>query len=295
MKTGAVTMTRPARRGLDAPAPELSAGPGLPATASVPMDQVVPLAEFDRGVRAGNFFHGVYEDLDFTNRAPEPIKDLVIEKLEAFGFAPTIWTLAADAVMQTLDTALDHGLPGLKLGAVSNAHRFNELEFIFPVAGGPCGKEPVDAGHLAVLFSSYGSRVMPPEYSKQMAHLGFTPLKGFLKGFIDLIFEFEGRWYVVDYKSNFLGRRFSDYTGDRLIQAMVHHHYFLQYHIYATALHRFLAWRLPGYDYQTHFGGVYYLFIRGMSPETGPDCGVFRDRPALELVQGLSALFGGAE
>ncbi len=258
-------------------------------------DMVVPLAEFSRGVRAGNFFHGVYEDLDFTCRNMDTVKDLVVRKLEIFGFDPAEWTLAAEAVMQTVATGLDHDLPGLKLGAVSNERRFNELEFIFPVAGGGAEKGPVNAEQLAALFSRYGSRVIPEQYPKQIAHLGFAPLKGFLKGFIDLIFEFQGRWYVVDYKSNFLGKRFSDYTGDRLTHAMAHHHYFLQYHIYATALHRFLAWRQPDYDYKTHFGGVYYLFIRGMSPETGPDCGVFRDRPALELVQGLSALFEGAD
>jgi exodeoxyribonuclease V beta subunit len=271
------------------PAIELSVAPVLTG------DQVVPLAEFSRGVRAGNFFHGVYEDLDFTCRDRDTVKDLVVRKLETFGFDPAEWKMAAEAVMQTVATGLDHDQPGLKLGAVAGDHRFNELEFIFPVAGGGAEQGPVNAEHLAALFSRYGSRAIPEPYPRQIAHLGFAPLKGFLKGFIDLIFEFQGRWYVVDYKSNFLGKRFFDYTGDRLTHAMAHHHYFLQYHIYTTALHRFLAWRQPGYDYKTHFGGVYYLFIRGMSPETGPDCGVFRDRPALELIEGLSKLFEGVE
>ena len=257
-------------------------------------DQTVPLAEFSRGVRAGNFFHEVYEDLDFTCRDLQAIKKLVAQKLEKYGFAPTEWKIAASAVMQTVDTRLDHGLPGLKLGSVPDDHRFNELEFIFPVANGTSEKEPVSARHLAHLFSEYGSPAVPDEYIKKIGQLDFAPLKGFLKGFIDLIFEYHGRWYLVDYKSNFLGKCFSDYTGDRLTHAMAGHHYFLQYHIYTTALHRFLAWRLPGYDYKIHFGGVYYLFIRGMSPETGPDCGIFRDRPSYELIQALSTLFEGA-
>ena len=121
--------------------------------------------------------------------------------------------------------------------------------------------------------------------------LNFEQVEGYLKGFIDLIFEHRDRWYLVDYKSNFLGERFSDYTGDHLTHAMSDHNYFLQYHIYTVALHRYLAWRMPGYDYNIHFGGVYYLFIRGMSPETGPDCGIFRDRPSLELIQAMSTLF----
>ncbi|RLC30872.1 MAG: exodeoxyribonuclease V subunit beta, partial [Deltaproteobacteria bacterium] len=256
--------------------------------------QTVPLAEFSRGARAGNFFHEVYEDLDFTCRDLQTIKKLVAQKLEKYGFAPTEWKIAASAVMQTVDTRLDHGLPGLKLGSVPYGHRFNELEFIFPVANGTSEKEPVSARHLADLFSEYGGPAVPDEYIKKIGQLDFEPLKGFLKGFVDLIFEYHGKWYLVDYKSNFLGKCFSDYTGDRLTHAMAGHHYFLQYHIYTTALHRFLSWRLPGYDYEIHFGGVYYLFIRGMSPETGPDCGIFRDRPSPELIQALSTLFEGA-
>lgn len=267
------------------------AAAGPPADSALPADRLVPLAEFSRGVRAGNFFHGVYEDLDFTCRDSEVVKNLVAQKLEAFGFAPAQWKIAASAVMQTLDTCLDYDLPGLKLGSVADDHRLNELEFIFPVAGVASEKEPVNAGHLAALFAEYGSPAIPGEYPKQIGQLGFAPIKGFLKGFIDLIFEHQDRWYLVDYKSNFLGERFSDYTGDHLTNAMSDHNYFLQYHIYTVALHRYLAWRMPGYDYNIHFGGVYYLFIRGMSPETGPDCGIFRDRPSLELIQALSSLF----
>jgi exodeoxyribonuclease V beta subunit len=73
---------------------------------------------------------------------------------------------------------------------------------------------------------------------------------------------------------------------------MADHHYFLQYHLYLVALHRYLAYRLPGYDYDTHFGGVYYLFIRGMSKEKN-GFGVFRDRPGREMVEALSDLFWG--
>jgi len=71
------------------------------------------------------------------------------------------------------------------------------------------------------------------------------------------------------------------------------HHYFLQYHLYVVALHRYLSARLPDYDYDRHFGGVYYLFLRGMSPAHAPGCGVFRDRPARELVEALSAALAG--
>jgi exodeoxyribonuclease V beta subunit len=71
---------------------------------------------------------------------------------------------------------------------------------------------------------------------------------------------------------------------------MADHHYYLQYHLYLAALHRYLAYRVPDYDYDTHFGGVYYLFIRGMSKETGYRFGVFRDRPVRGMVEGFQKI-----
>ena len=71
------------------------------------------------------------------------------------------------------------------------------------------------------------------------------------------------------------------------------HHYVLQYHIYTVALHRYLRTRLPNYDYEKHFGGVYYLFIKGMNKSLGPGNGIFRDRPSIELITRLDELFSG--
>ena len=74
---------------------------------------------------------------------------------------------------------------------------------------------------------------------------------------------------------------------------MMSHHYVLQYHIYTIALHRYLQTRLPDYDYEKHFGGVYYLFIKGMKKELGPANGIFRDRPSLKLINKLDETFRG--
>lgn len=90
-----------------------------------------------------------------------------------------------------------------------------------------------------------------------------------------------------NYKSNFLGGRFADYDGDRLRAAVYERRYDLQYLLYTLALHRYLRRRLRGYDYDRHFGGVYYLFLRGMRPETGPTCGIYFDRPDVDLIEAL--------
>jgi exodeoxyribonuclease V beta subunit len=111
-----------------------------------------------------------------------------------------------------------------------------------------------------------------------------------LNGFIDLIVAHRGRYYVLDYKSNHLGNRYRDYQPERLEAVVRAHQYDLQYLIYSVALHRYLNKNLTGYQYQRHFGGVFYLFLRGMR-EGGGDTGIYRTRPPLELVESLDRLF----
>ena len=101
------------------------------------------------------------------------------------------------------------------------------------------------------------------------------------------------KYYVVDYKSNHLGELFAHYVGEPLEQAMSSHHYHLQYLLYSLALHRFLATRIVDYDYQRHFGGCFYLFLRGMSKDTDNFGGIYFSRPSLALIEQLDALFSG--
>ena len=114
-----------------------------------------------------------------------------------------------------------------------------------------------------------------------------------MRGFIDLVFEHNGRFYLIDYKSNHLGDKPQDYAADALRPAMQLHKYDLQYLIYTVALHRYLGQRVPGYDYAEHFGGVYYLFLRGMRP--GGSYGVYHDRPQQSLIAELDRLFAGGQ
>jgi exodeoxyribonuclease V beta subunit len=119
-------------------------------------------------------------------------------------------------------------------------------------------------------------------------------LQGYLRGFIDLVFEQQGRFHVLDWKSNHLGNHPADYAAAPLARAMAAHGYELQALLYTVALHRHLSRRLPGYRYEKHFGGAYYLFVRGVRPgwvEGGVHTGVHVLRPPLALVERLSAMF----
>jgi exodeoxyribonuclease V beta subunit len=117
-----------------------------------------------------------------------------------------------------------------------------------------------------------------------------TTFNGMLKGFIDLVFEHQGRYYVLDYKSNLLGEDDSAYVPQAMRAKVLESRYDLQYVIYLLALHRLLKARLPGYDYDTHVGGAVYLFLRGCD---APGAGAFTERPDKALIESLDRLFCG--
>jgi len=117
-----------------------------------------------------------------------------------------------------------------------------------------------------------------------------SQLNGMLKGFIDLVFEHAGRYYVLDWKSNWLGQDDAAYTPEAMRAAILHHRYDLQYALYLLALHRQLRARLPDYDYDRHVGGAVYVFLRGSHAASQ---GLFTERPARELIEALDRLFAG--
>lgn len=256
----------------------------LPPPVVVSAEPVL-LHAFPRGTKPGTMLHSILEEYDFRSTDPDALPSLVAAKLAAAGYSNDEWgDVLVRGLRAMLATPLD--AKGLTLASISRADRIDELEFVLPVAR---ESSQLTAASLADALAAHGSTNVPHGYAEQVRALAFVPLRGFLKGFIDLIFRHEGRFYVVDYKSNHLGTRAEDYSSARLAEEMGHHHYFLQYHLYVLALHRWLGQRLREYDYEQHFGGVLYLFVRGMSPDhaRGKESGVFRDRPSRELIEAL--------
>jgi exodeoxyribonuclease V beta subunit len=193
---------------------------------------------------------------------------------------------------------------------VAPEQRLNELEFYLPIGKNgsfPAGDAQKDPAWLELVqrvpldrltrvklsraFSEFPSAELVPSYPELLKRLQFLPVEGYLKGYIDLVVVHDGRFYVIDYKTNHLGNRRDDYAREHLPEAMAESHYYLQYHLYALALHRYLGQRRPGYSYDAHFGGAYYLFLKGMDPASGPDYGIFFERPPRERIERLSALF----
>ena len=121
-------------------------------------------------------------------------------------------------------------------------------------------------------------------FAGKIEKLNFSPLNGFIKGFIDLVFTYKGKFYLIDWKSNLLGKELNYYKAENLIAIMQNDYYILQYHLYALALHKYLKNRLPNYDYEKDFGGVFYIFLRGIDKTKEPDYGIFRNRPQKSLI-----------
>jgi exodeoxyribonuclease V beta subunit len=160
------------------------------------------------------------------------------------------------------------------------------------LADGQCLKEMGFYFHLSRLATDRINALLADEPT--VAPLGHKMMRGYLTGFVDLICEHHGKFYIMDYKTNFLGELMADYGPDQLVAAMQSHNYGLQYWIYTLVLHRHLQNVLPDYQYEQHFGGVKYLFVRGMSPDI-PGSGVYSTLPDYHKLLELDLAIGGAE
>ncbi len=170
--------------------------------------------------------------------------------------------------------------PGVTLGRLEKPNRIAELEFTFRL-------NRLEPARLREVFSKCPG--VAPEFRKSLGRLRFDPVEGYLRGFIDLFFEAGGRYYVVDWKSNWLGPQPEDYTVARMTESMLEHNYFLQAHLYALAADLHLQTRQPGYNYGRDFGGVLYVFLRGLRPGNS-SLGIFRQRPDEKTMIALRTL-----
>lgn len=215
---------------------------------------------FPRGARAGTCLHKIFEDIDFSR--PDNQGEIISEALDLYGFDSKWLPVAQKLVKRVLQTPLDRQL--LQLRRITRDETLKEMQFYYPLNN-------ISRNRL------YRLAGLPDPGQPAGGFVDSSLSGGYMTGFVDLIFRYEGRYYIADYKSNHLGDAPSDYGPEQLELEMREAQYDLQYHIYSVALHRYLRQRLKEYDYDQHFGGVYYLFVRGMEP--GSKNGIYFDRP----------------
>lgn len=236
--------------------------------------------DLGRGANVGIALHSIFQRLDFSD---ETTWDQTI--LEASRYYSTIihgedsdknlrsnlghFRQLVDHVM---NTTINIDGTGLRLGEISKGDRLPELGFFFRI-----------------------NRVNRSEVNKYLgedARLGGeSNLEGLMTGSIDLLFRYNGKYYIIDWKTNYLGNSPELYDSDRMAQAMAGSNYHLQYMIYTVAAVRWLKSRLPSFNYEKHFGGVIYVFLRGVR-EDG-DTGIYFTKPEKEVIDNLDSALGG--
>jgi exodeoxyribonuclease V beta subunit len=263
---------------------------------------LLPMADLPAGARFGTLVHDLLERLRFDAADLEAeLAALAEVELRAAGwdFAPQ--TLAA-GVAAAVTTPLGPEPDAVALADLDNALLARELGFELPVR---TGAEAMTLGDIGRVMDRYLDPEDPyRDFVAEATARPFQPFRGYLAGAIDLVAVLPGERYVVmDYKSNYLPVLGAvagpgDYGPAALASEMNSHRYVLQATLYQVALHRYLQWRLPGYDPATHLGGSMYLFIRGMIGRATPvvageRCGVARWRPPAEMIVALSRLLSG--
>lgn len=236
---------------------------------------------FPKGAHAGLFFHDLIEHVDFASRNHVQVDALVTDKLTSHRF-DLEWSAAVHRMLARLgDLRLppDRAKNRFRLSDIRADRRINEMEFHYPI-------KRIAPQLVRRVFQDRAGAYIKQLPAHHWQRLTFAPVHGFMKGYIDMIFEFDDRYYLVDWKSNHLGYSYEDYAATSLQAAMTESFYYLQYHLYALALDRWLKSRVPGYRYDRHFGGVFYIFIRGLD-DAGTGTGIFYDLPDTGLMNAL--------
>ncbi len=218
-----------------------------------------------KGAQTGIILHSIFEKIDFTNDKywiKEIEKDLMVFGRDSSEIKVEQYL---ELIRHTLMVELKPD--GFSLSEVSNAKRFNELEFYFS-------------------FDKWN----PIELRKIFPGISIdsNQIQGVMHGFIDLLFEYNGKFYILDWKSNHLGMGLEYYINDNIEEAMTENNYHLQYIVYTIAAIRFLENRITEFDYDKHFGGVYYLFLRGIRKDK--DTGIFFNRLTKDKVEMIESM-----
>ncbi|TDV59733.1 exodeoxyribonuclease V subunit beta [Pseudomonas sp. LP_7_YM] len=239
---------------------------------------------FPRGPNPGTFLHGLLEwagEKGFARVAHDlaALEKVVAQRCNRRDWKGWINTLT-DWLAHLLNMPLRLGsdIQPVALSELDQPNQYRvEMEFWFA-----CSK--VDVAQMDALVRRHTHDGAPRAAAETVS------LNGMFKGFIDLTFEHQGRYYVADYKSNWLGVDDDAYTEAAMESAILENRYDLQYVLYLLALHRQLKARLADYDYEQHMGGAVYLFVRGSRAASQ---GAWFTRPPRELIENLDLLFQG--
>ncbi len=223
---------------------------------------------FPKGAGTGNLLHNIFEKINFQNSSDHLA--VIEDEFKTSGLDKKWFSLLEPWISEGLN---HHLTKGLKLADLSQRDVLKEMEFHFPVSD-------INFHRIVKII-----RGVEPSLDLNRS------ISGFMKGFIDLVFRQDGKYYILDYKSNHLGDSLNDYNSERLSHKIRSSNFDVQYHIYSLALKLYLEQRVTNFNFQKDFGGVFYLFLRGIDKNT-KESGVYFDKPSLETVEDLESILG---
>lgn len=228
-----------------------------------------------KGNKTGNLLHFIFENIDFTNN--RYWEYTINNALKRFmprhqkEYAPMLLQLLHEIINVNINISGQH----FTLAAIPQEKRLNELEFDF---------------NVPVFNPEYISGLEESERRINVKY-NYQEPEGIMNGKMDMFFEHAGRYYILDWKSNFLGDSLDYYKKELLTEAMNENNYHLQYLLYTTAAKKYLESRLHQFNYDKDFGSVIYLFVRGV--RSGSDSGVFSYKPGIEMIEKLEGILNG--
>ncbi|MDP6189234.1 MAG: 3'-5' exonuclease, partial [Gammaproteobacteria bacterium] len=253
--------------------------------AGAPDESIPSIHNLPKGALFGTMLHNILEacaELGFAQVVADQQsrQQILAEHLQPLTLEP--WLMALDswllALLQRPWQLQQLGAESMQLQALSAPRLLVEMEFLLAAK-----QVDVQAMDRLVCQHSWQQRPRPQALAQQ--------INGMLKGYIDLLIDHQGQYFVVDWKSNYLGADASAYSADAMREALLHKRYDMQYVLYILALHRLLKSRLPNYNYKQHIGGAVYVFLRGIDhPHTQ---GLLLDKPEQQLIESLDRMFQG--
>lgn len=229
-----------------------------------------------RGAESGNLLHYIFEHIDYNALLNNKLQHTKVIKRAAEEFHSFYTTEEGEIdtnnylqlINHVLESKLSMNGSTFTLSEINDSHKLPELEFSFSLES-----SNINAFAKAAGVSNYNN-------------LG--TINGMMSGFIDLMFEHMGKYYILDWKSNYIGNSLQHYTADKIEQSMQENNYHLQYQIYTIALCRYLKANIPNFDYDKHFGGAIYVYLRGC--RANETTGIFTHKPNKEHIELLDSM-----
>ncbi|RAI97850.1 DNA helicase/exodeoxyribonuclease V beta subunit [Chitinophaga skermanii] len=231
-----------------------------------------------RGAKTGNLLHFIFENISFSDDSKWEywLKTALDRYLP--GQDEVYMPMLQQLVQHVVRVPLQVDGNTFQLSAVGKEKRMTEFEFDFPVS--------LFQPHALQQLSSDDVNI----HVRRFSDYNQQEIEGIMNGKVDLFFEHQGKFFVLDWKSNYLGNQLESYNAAALLAEMNNNNYHLQYLIYTVAVKKYLSTRLPNFDYDKHFGGIVYLFLRGVRQDS--TTGIFTVKPGRKQIEELEALLG---